>query len=294
MGTKGTKTDVTPDAPATAPVSVATTIPAVGVVTSQPFFMQTLNVIAALMPEERIFSKESGTGTYETLFNAFDLTAAPVYNFYTPDELFNDKQGLGPRKLDEVPRYIIVSWERAPRLKVEDDSSDQKSVTKKTTEPVLFGGQAMKNRVFDVGGMSFTPSHLQPESFDVVKKSLANDHMAPGVIRATLELDTSHVGTMAGFSSGDELSGFDEQAFLNDPTLKGVSIQEYRAHLYTSALGLGTTRESLDEVSSTDKDNFVEGKFSFSSGNGTSKIQSVHPSSPSISLAAQTANSGVN
>jgi len=273
---------------------IVTKIPVVKSGAAIERYTKILSDIDSLQNGDRIFSKESGQATYETLFNEFDLSANPIYNFFVDDELVNDKQGLGKRKLEDVPRYVIVSWERVPQVKPDSESSDQRSVTAKSTKPVLFGSEIDRKKTFDVDGMSFSPSHLQPESFNIIKQSLANDVLSSGMIAATLELDANNTGPSSGFSTQDVMTAFSEEAFLTDPTLAGISIQEFKAHIFDATLGINSTLNSLDSVQSQAKDSFVVNKFMFSRENGTVNIRSVSPSSPAISMGLQTANATTN
>jgi hypothetical protein len=183
------------------------------------------------------FSAVSAKAPFETLFNAFDIEAFPFYNFWVADELANDKDELGNRKLDEVPRYVKIAWNSAPATR--DDDSSAADVSKRRIKSILFSREIERKNSFFSRGISFTPSHLQPSGFSKVKGILSNGHLAPGVLETVIDMPVNNgVGTFKSFSQLDGTEFLDEDAFLNNRSLDGISIHELKSQAQQITSGL--------------------------------------------------------
>lgn len=239
----------------------------------------------------QVFSAKSGQVPFETLFDQFDIQVQPVYNFWVRDEQTNDRDERGERKLEDIPRYIRITWLPAPDL-ADPDARLPKRVNKKASKSVLFAQELDRASVFRAKGVDFAPSHLQPDGLSKVKASIANGHVAPGVINAIVDLPLVN----AGLVQPAQANIIEEDVFLNDPEMTGVSSHELRAQqlqLTNSAIAAGAIgRDGISDNLVQRKVALVDGKFSISkatSPGGTLAIQSVHSSSPVISMYPKTA-----
>lgn len=107
-----------------------------------------------------------------TLFESFSLLAEPTYNFFVEDETT-----VAPMtgSLEELPRYVTLSWKRAPRSSI---------ASEKPTKGHRTNTQAT-HALLDSSGMTFDLSPIS--SVDTAKSSLANGFVSSGVIRTTID-----------------------------------------------------------------------------------------------------------
>lgn len=137
------------------------------------------------VPPSRTDSQESGFACWDTLFHDFRISATSVYNHYRSDEEENRTEERGDRRIDEMPRLIRVRWTPAPLLQERVDP--ERTWYKRHIDPVKFSLETEGTTSHNAKGISFSPDHLQAEFFGVVRDSLANGYMEPGVVRALLE-----------------------------------------------------------------------------------------------------------
>lgn len=239
----------------------------------------------------KVFSAVSGQVPFETLFHDFNIEVFPFYNFWVPDELTNNRDARGERKLEDVPRFIKVTWDIAPDLP-DPDHKIPKRVNKRTIKSIIFAQELQRPNVFRAKGVDFTPKHLQPEGLTSIKSAIANGHMAPGVLEAIVDLPLPSAGLVQPLPS----IGIDEDVFLNDQNTRGISIHELRAQtlqvtngtLAHSAIGRDGVSPSLGAA----KAGLVDSQFNISKSpgfGGSMNIQGVQRSSPNISLSSKTA-----
>lgn len=248
-----------------------------------------INVDLRLKPQ--VFSGVSGQVPFETLFSDFDLQIFPFYNFWTPDELTNDRDERGDRQLSDIPRFIKVSWLVAPDLP-DPAAALPKRVNRRTIKPILFSQELQRPNVFRAKGIDFSPAHLQPDGMEKIKPIIANGYMAPGVIEAVVDMPLAN----AGATPPVDVNQVDEDVFLNDPSTRGVSVHELRAQQLQLTNGTFQSgmvgRDGISSGLQAQKDGLVDGKFSITkapAAGGTMSIQSVHAASPSISIISKTA-----
>lgn len=251
----------------------------------------------------QLFSGRSAEAPFETFFHDLDLGAYPFYNFWTADELTNDRDDLGTRKLEDVPRFVKLVWKTAPDLPDPVERLMPKPVDVRPMKPVIFSKENAKPHVFNKKGVSFSPEHLQPAGFSQIKSILANGFLAPGVLETMVEMP---IGNLSGqdhrnSTQIDPVENFDEDAFLTDPSMSGVSVHELKAQINQVANGIAGMSTPTPSTVSADlekaKGELVDGKFvvtkALRSG-GFMRVSSVHPSSPSISIKMRTAQSAAN
>lgn len=240
--------------------------------------------------QPQVFSQESAPAPYETLFTDFQLEAYPFYNFWTRDERTNDSELRGNRKLEDLPRFIKVVWTPAPDLPG-PEKNKPRDKSARQIKTVKFAAEIEKPFAFTVKGISFSPNHLQPVNFSQARHSLVNGQIGPGVIESVVEIPFKNIETHS-----PKLHQIDEDAFLTSPVTKGIAIQELRAQVHQMTNGvLGSadlSNQKLSDDARQDKDLWFDGKFAVNrstQNGGNIELQSVHPSSPALSLSGRTA-----
>lgn len=123
--------------------------------------------------QNTVRTQRSVEATHSTIFEAFDLKSEFVYNFFIEDETTVVSPRVGP--IDEVPRYIYLSWRPVPivRRDVELPTVGNRNDTK--PDP----------KVFDRSGFTFNA--VAAVDMDTAQSSLANGYVSPGQVRARLE-----------------------------------------------------------------------------------------------------------
>ncbi len=121
-------------------------------------------------------------------------------------------------------------------------------------------------------------------------RSIANGFVSPGVLNATVELPIRNSGkdTYKVNALADSINNVDEDAFLSDENMNGISIHELIANVHQVTNGaLGSSKISRFPLLKK-KDSFLfDGDFSVTrgySGNDQIQIQSVNPANPSVSM----------
>jgi hypothetical protein len=219
--------------------------------------------------ETNVVSKTSGYAPFETFTNDFNFEAIPFYQFWTIDELVNDSEERGNQSFDEIPRFVKLVWDPAPDLKtkVVGDIGQRRG----PTTPFGLGGA--KNIGASLNGIQLNPEHLQPANFETVAQSLANGHIAPGVIETVVDARVSlPVARVPSFPDEDE--------YLADPNSRGLPYSVLKnawLERYSSVLGIQRTLEA---------GKLVDGQFASPrpSHDGVLSLLSANPSSPSISF----------
>lgn len=209
------------------------------------------------------FSGDSGIVQYETLFEDLDIQAFPVYNFWTPDEMSDDKTPRGNRSIDELPRFVKVSWMPAPVLNY-GNKYEVKPIASKDITPVTIGLEIDRfgPLMHYVKGIDFKPAHMQrDENFSIVAGSLANDVISPGVIETSVMSPT--VDSSIVPPGAVKTSDFDEEAFLRSHETDGMSLHEIIAQVQSSNGTIGGSSIDSDAVSpaSYDRAQSLSGQF---------------------------------
>lgn len=146
-----------------------------------------------------VSSSPSITTYHSTLFEDFNLTATPVYNFYVQDEQTNPQLPLSA-SLRSLPRYVSLSWDTVP------------------TRQVLINSQ----KGLRPGDPRPRPGSPQPAlPISDAKKAVANGYISAGSISALLVHPVAPVG--------DEPS-FHEDLFLSIPAGSGRSAASSLSH----------------------------------------------------------------
>jgi hypothetical protein len=181
----------------------------------------------------QVYSADSGPAPFETLFHDFNVEAFPFYNFWTPDELTNDRDERGDRKIEDLPRFIKVCWNPAPDLPDPQERARPKQVDKRAIRDVMFSREIERPKVVMSRGLGFSPDHLQPANFGKNKGIIANGHLAPGVLETIVDMPLHNTGieTHRTYAGRNGLDHFDEDAFLTNPAYSGISIHELQAQV---------------------------------------------------------------
>jgi hypothetical protein len=214
-----------------------------------------------LVPEATpmVLSKESALSHSDTLFRDFDLQCQPFYNFWVSDEETNDEQDVGDRKLVDVPRYVRLSWKRAPDLPGEPLKDKDGRVRRKVFDKFT------PNKSFYSRGVDFTPDHLQAENFQIPRLATANGFLSPGVLSAVVEIPDDDVHDVLD-EILDDSDFIDEDAFLDHPDTDGMSIFELKMNvqqandplIQSSLLG----SEGMDNSTLAQKSDGFDGRYS--------------------------------
>lgn len=234
----------------------------------------------------QVFSQHSVDGPFETFFHDFEFEAIPFYNFWTNDESTNDQDILGNRKLSEVPRFVKLVWKTAPEIEDPEFAPPSPGITVRPTTAVVVSRDNERKQSFLVKGMIFAPEHLQPSGFSTAKAVSANGHVAPGVIEAVVEVPLKNV------AASNTSQRFDEDSFLADQSTAGISPNELIAQGMQASDGLSNT--TAGKTSGDDQSrSLVDGKFSFEKSSDRKSVgtNSIHSSSPALSISAATAQS---
>lgn len=147
-----------------------------------------------LDPTKIVKSAGSAIAYHSTLFEDFSLTAVGYYNFFEDDELTNPTQDQSAH-INDIARYIELSWRGVPvRQVILPSRKGQRPPDERQAgiKPVL--------------------------SAEAANSSVANGYVSPGTVRALL------VNPVIA----KQISKFDEDAFLTDPTGGGRNAATYR------------------------------------------------------------------
>jgi hypothetical protein len=239
-------------------------------------------------------SAVSAQAPYETLFDDFELQCWSTYNFWTADELTNDTEALGNRQLSDVPRYITLSWNTAPDLPSPIQQAIPASLSTRAIQPVKFSSQLEQGTSYPVRGIMFSPDHLQPANFSLVRQTLINGILAPGTIEAVVELPLKNAGAdPSSFSQVENVQHIDEDAFLSHPETAGISINELQAQVDQLTSGIGgaaaVAGAGMAGRPAGDRDQFFNGNFTInlpSAPGAPIQIHNSEPSSAPLSLVA--------
>lgn len=151
---------------------------------------QTTVQVQAAPVETTISSLPSIAVRHSTIFENFGFNATATYNFYTADEkIVRELDPLIP--LNELPRYVMLSWRRAPDL-------NNLSLGTKAAPP-------------------FKPRPALP-SIATVSGLLANGFISPGAITTSVSIPLAQ----------PIIKSFDEDAFLNDKSTAGLTAAQVK------------------------------------------------------------------
>jgi len=247
------------------------------------------------VPPELV-SQESGPAVFETLFHEFDIEVFPTYNFWVPDELTNDTQSVGDRKLEDLPRYNRVVWNPTPNLAKQ--YAVVPSTNKRTSgNPIQFGTEIKRPVAVTTKGIKFTPNHLN--DFQLIKQSLANGHISPGTVHAVVDMPHNNAGVTDPVIHTEPYHYLDEDAFLQHPDFAGMSIEEMRANIHSLTNGVlyagRVNNEAISADKTEDKTNLFSGKFAIEKPpvqGGHMFIQGVQADGPPLGFRARTCISG--
>lgn len=229
----------------------------------------------------QLFSQESEDAFFDTFYHDFNFDCYPVYNFWTEDEETNVYGVDSSMALADIPRYVRLVWNMAPDLSFLHDLTPDSVRRNENMKPAPLGGDEPVPISFTNKGINFAPSHLN--DFSIMKNSLANGFIAPGVVRAVVELAQESLDPVP-----DRVSVVDEDTFLTHPDFVGVSIEDLKSNFNTSTNGvLAAGKVSNDPLSAgSQQTNLFSGKFSVEKkgtwGNVSLEIKGAHASSPPL------------
>lgn len=184
-----------------------------------------------------VTSQRSSEAHHSTIFERFELTAEPVYNFYTADELVEFSSTSG--SLEDVPRYVRLKWKAAP-----DPQRSLELPTKGRKTP-----GRIKPIVFDRSGFPFSAD--QAVDFDLAARSIANGFVSPGSVRARIEPPVSRRAPTRAF---------DEELHLISDSSIGIKASDSRSNFSVdqSLVPIESTRRVPSDSGRTSTVTFVD------------------------------------
>jgi hypothetical protein len=242
----------------------------------------------------QVFSADSGYAPYETIFHELNIEAYPIYNFWTEDEETNDSEDRGDRALDDIPRYVRLYWEPAPRLR-DTSVTSVPAAGKRDQRPVQFSTEIDRKNAIIQKGIAFDPEHLK--NFSLIKNSVGNFYVSPGVLHAVAELPLQNTDIQDDIHHDEAAHYIDEESFLTHPDTVGVSIHELKANVHSMTNGMVNSARiaaaSMSADIQAERAVLFDGQFSVSRpiDEGIMRVQSLASDGPNISFAARTANS---
>lgn len=253
---------------------------------------QQTKTVTKVEPDVQLLSEESAIAPYETIFDDFHVEAYPFYNFWVPDERKNGSEERGLRDLEDIPRFIKVTWVRAPDLQSGDNQRlNPPSVSTRSGNSKL-GMHSKNGYSFLTKGIAFNPEHLNKNNFSLIRSSIANGYITPGVLEAVVEmpLHNTVIDSHRTHAKTSHIHHIDEDSFLTNNSMKGISLHELKANVVQMTNGVVNSAK-ISKKSKGDKKLF-DGKFSVARSpfaGGNMQIDGVHSSSPSISMTSRTA-----
>lgn len=247
---------------------------------------------AQKIEEAQLVSEESSIAAFESIFDNFVLEVYPFYNYWTQDERKNGSEERGGRNLDELPRFIKVTWNRAPDMPRPLSQQLTLPSVGIRTQQKNKGGQANKGFSFLSKGITFSPEHLSPKGFPLIRQSLANGHIGPGTVETVIEMPLHNTGldSHKTHAKTSHIHHIDEDAFLTHADMRGISLHELKANV--TQLTNGIVNSARVAKASKNAGTLFRGKFSIGKSpfaGGNIQLDGVHPSSPALSMVARTA-----
>jgi len=139
---------------------------------------------------------------FDTLFDDFYVTAISTYNFYTPGE-DSDETSKVYNKLSDLPRYVVVSWTKAPAL----------PQPAQEIRPTNFRGNIGTRSDVNVNGLQFDISRVL--NFSTVRQMTVNNF---------LNIGTVDVRVRTGESGAAANGAVDEELYLISTELQGIPL----------------------------------------------------------------------
>lgn len=239
------------------PVSVSTVGPAMAVIGGLSVGSDDLALVSKS-------SSPSRRAPFSTLFDGFELVARPVYNFFVDDETVN-ADGDESLSTDELPRYILLTWKKAPVLRLRRYEAPTKTVRMPVANDISNG--------VSVAGLTVDAGRID---FDAIKGAISNGFAAPGAIVSVVDIVERQ-------QDGGR-SVLDEHGFLASDDVDGISFNDIMSNV--NSIEDGYARGTALGGKATNR-------FSYVSDGETVSLVGVHSSSPAISFKAHASASPV-
>lgn len=217
---------------------------------------------------KEVESSSTSKAVFNTFFNDFKINAFPFYNFWTEDELTNDKQPLSQRSIEDVPRFVKVVWNTAPGIKLEN--GEHFDFTSRNIEPVLFSRNREKPVTLVKDGITFTPLYLQYYDLEKLTGLIANGWYSAGILETTVDLNFINAGK--ALRNVDKKLELDEDSFLQNKSFSGISFNEIKT--------------VLNDVNNAKTVNNISGgtAMTTSAGGRQANLRSTNPAAPQIDI----------
>ena len=247
----------------------------------------------------KIVSKESGLAPFETLFHDFNLQAIPFYNYWEKSEETSTHE-RGSQKLEDLPRYVKLSWIPAPDIPDPDAFNKRRAQGQDPgardqftqLSPFGFGSHAVVGNANN--GMLWTPPHLQPENFPQNANALANGNVFAGALEAVVEVQTGSIAAPPKSTS----ALIDEDQYLAHPEVTwGMPFSEFNAAMWrwksrTFGAMMRLAGVKMSPGATLQRTNLVSGQYAIApQAQGIVDLRAVNSSSPAISFAGMSAES---
>ncbi len=245
----------------------------------------------------KIVSRGSGPAPFETLYHDFNLQALPFYNFWEQGEEMSEHE-RGNQKLEDVPRYIKLSWLPAPDIKDPDAFRKRQLAGRdpgaRTTftqlSPFGFGSHQVVGHANN--GKLWLPPHLQPENFKQNALAIANGYVFAGMVESVVEVKTGSVAPPALPTS----NVIDEDQYLAHSELTwGIpysdfnhAIWRWKSRVYGAQQRM--TGNRLSQGADLQRRSLVNGQYALApQSQGVIDLRAVNSASPAISFYGFTA-----
>jgi len=225
-------------------------------------------------------TRESSPGSFNTLFTAFKFEAIPHYNYYIEDEETNDDEPRGNKKVEDIPRYIKLKWQRAPFTDKPPSSRISPPTDKRTRSFSLRVNKPIRSDI--KRGIRF--DRLSAMKFGVIRKAVANGFICPGVISAIVEMPL----TKAGYSTVGPTARVDEMEYLCSESTNGIELHDIQTNINSDNGIIRASKTSVGVMSKKAKSikgDLYDGKFSIvKTSSPTRSIFSAHDAPAAITI----------
>lgn len=227
-------------------------------------------------------TKESEEAAFSTLYNDLYLGVQPHYNYYEDDEDINDERIYDGEKLEELPRFVRIVWDSAPKL---DREPQARKTNKRARKHSFF--YELEKKVFGRDGVVVDEEKIN--DFDDAVKSAANGFYSPGSITAVVEVPLEK----RMISNNNLSKTIDEIRFLESEKTHGINIGELNLNLLKRTSGMlrlfddNSIRRKENQVS---KQELYDGKYTTYDNGDEIKIENISSTHSSVNINVSVVN----
>jgi len=232
-------------------------------------------------------SKPSNIAPYSTLYNSFKFEVKPTFNFYVEDETTNEYDKVSDRDIKDIPRYIKLSWKKAP---ITLDASSRSNNKRLPATKLIRSDSTVVRNVSSGGiirsGMTFKPSAVD---FKTAKDSVVNGYISPGSISTVVEMPITSNNNL--ISSRKKI---DEMTFLTSELTDGISINDLQNaidNVVNDDERITTIESNVKSISPDEKELLFDNRYEIRFNpfdTGKIEIKALAASSPILSMEIST------